>query len=112
MAPPPFGIHRILESKSDSAVEKILHGCLREKMQPNLASYEDCIHSLSRERLHPQSKGRLLARLTLANVPVTPSPARTPALAPGGRRRPAGRRGGHLHSRRRSGPAGRRRLDE
>src|ERR1700748_2555703 len=34
-----FGIHRILESKSDSAVEKILHGCLREKMQPNLASY-------------------------------------------------------------------------
>src|ERR1700722_5417834 len=35
-----FGIHRILESKSDSAVEKILHGCLREKMQPNLASYQ------------------------------------------------------------------------
>src|SRR5262249_19902780 len=34
-----FGIHRILESKSDSPVEKILHGCLREKMQPNLASY-------------------------------------------------------------------------
>src|ERR1700722_952404 len=34
-----FGIHRIFESKSDSAVEKILHGCLREKMQPNLASY-------------------------------------------------------------------------
>src|SRR5580704_11415121 len=27
-------------SASDSAVEKILHGCLREKMQPNLASYD------------------------------------------------------------------------
>src|SRR6202023_2158307 len=38
-----FGIHRILESKSDSAAEKILHGCLREKMQPNLASY-GCSH--------------------------------------------------------------------
>src|ERR1700750_521122 len=35
-----FGIHRILESKSDSAVEKIPHGCPREKMQPNLASYK------------------------------------------------------------------------
>jgi hypothetical protein len=35
-----FGIHRILESKSDSVVEKIPHGCLREKMQPNLASYQ------------------------------------------------------------------------
>ena len=36
-----FGIHRILESKSDSVVEKILHGCLRETMQPNLASYRE-----------------------------------------------------------------------
>src|SRR5215469_16242679 len=47
-----FGIHRILESKSDSAVEKILHGCLREKMQPNLASYANCSN---RWPTHPAS---------------------------------------------------------
>jgi hypothetical protein len=58
-----FGIHRILESKSDSAVEKILHGCLREKMQPNLASYRNIIQIGSRFANHTTLLSRFLLLL-------------------------------------------------
>src|SRR3984957_9051469 len=63
-----FGIHRIFESKSDSAVEKILHGCLREKMQPNLASYANFCLYPTKYRFHLRSDHRLRPRMTL-NAP-------------------------------------------